>query len=362
MQSRQKISSYQFSLFTVMIVMAPLIRILSTIVADKAEQASWIVPVISFPVMIIIALSMVRLIKNRQETGLIRLCQDILTKPVGTALLVLIAGWTTVLTALYLRYFAERIVATLLPDASISFFSVILMAVVGLIAGGNLAAFARLNEILFYGFISAFFIMTALSITENFNLDNLLPVSGLDVMPVISGVPSVIAIWGYYVLVFFISDKVNLSDRFKRQSVLTCAALLCLSLFIFVATVGGLGHAATSKLNYAYFEIVKTLSLIKPLEHVQGILLSMWVVTDYTIICLFSYIVSHIGATLLQLSDRRYILYPLVILIFFLSGWLWPTHFDLQEFSVDVAVPINFVLFTALPLLLLIVGKIRKKI
>ncbi|MFC4769275.1 GerAB/ArcD/ProY family transporter [Effusibacillus consociatus] len=109
--------------------------------------------------------------------------------------------------------------------------------------------------------------------------------------------------------------------------------------------------------TYEYFRI----SIADFLEHLESIVMAVWVAGAFVKISVFYYLLSLGTAQWLGLSNYRPLVLPLGIYIIVYSILVAPNLQELSSFLRTTNIPFNITITFAIPLLLLIVALIRKK-
>jgi spore germination protein KB len=277
----------------------------------------------------------------------------------GYLIMILYLFAVLILLALYTRYYAERITSSIFPDTSISFFIIVMLALVFYIVRGGLVALARFNEMVFIVFIVLLGLGVFLSLF-NVQINNLIPISTLDIIPVARTTPVILAIWSYFLFMFFFADKVNDKEHIKRLGIKTTIFITISSIMIIIITVGTLGSSLAERVSLPYVLTIKEISVLNTLERLESITLSLWVAADCIIISVFTYILLCILKSLFRLSGTKALTGPVMLITYVLTLVLARNRFELEEFSNKIFIPFNVILGFIIPFIVFIVGKIRK--
>jgi spore germination protein KB len=347
---REKISANQLMLLFIMCTYS--------LTAKEAGPAAWLSPVIPAFCLLILVVIVQSFFKKNNNMNLTDVYMKILGKLPGYLILFVYLFAILVLLALYTRYYAERITSSIFPDTSISFFIIVMLALVYYIVRGGLAALARFNELVFIVFIVLLGLGIFLSLF-NVEITHLLPISTLDIIPVVRTSPVILAIWTYFLFVFFFADKVNDKEHIMRLGIKTTVFITISSMIIIITTVGTLGSSLAERVSLPYILTVKEISILDTLERLESITLSLWVAADCIIISVFTYIILSILKTLFRLSSTKALAGPVLLITYVLSMVLARNRFELEAFSNKIFIPFNVLLGFVVPVIVFIVGKIR---
>jgi hypothetical protein len=92
------------------------------------------------------------------------------------------------------------------------------------------------------------------------------------------------------------------------------------------------------------------------------VVLAFWAVADFVLLAFLMYVILAIIKHLLSLSEPKFLATPVALLGYVGSQYIANTIFELETFSLNIAVYANNFLFFIVPVIVLIVGKIRKKL
>ncbi len=360
MVKNNKISLRQLMVLFLMATISPAMRLIPTFGSQMGKQALWIgiiVAVLGFVALLFILQS---LFKKHSGLNLSDLCFAILGRPLGSLLVALYWIWITLLLGLYLRYAVERLNVTILPTAAPEFLMGTILLLCFLNARRGIASFARLGEFLFHIVLAAFLLVSILALF-NVKLTNLLPIRN-HLLPAMGSSYVALGIWGYLLFLFFFADQVKDTDRIRQLGSRTAMMLGIAGVLIALVTVGALGYALTGKIAEPFYVVVKNISILEPLERMETLVLCMWLVTDFIIISLFTYITSSITKSLFSLTEKKAFVSPVILMTFSLSTLIAKNLFELEQFSEKIALPVNIILCFIIPIVMLVIGKLRRVI
>jgi len=357
---KDEISLRQLMLIYILLIGSPAIRLIPSYTAKAAKQASWVAPLVSLAVSLILILILQVLFNRYKNESLLDIVQNILGKYFATIINVVWFILITILAAIYVRYYSERMVTSLFPNTSTILFSCILLLVLALVLRAGLAIFARMNEIFLPVVITIYLVMSILVFPE-VRIKNFYPITYKDILPIFSASMATTAMFGYVTLLFILGDKVKGKDKIKKlgfQSNFLLAFLLCLTI---LAPVGVFGADLVAKMNFPYFSAVKDISLFGIIERVEAGIIAIWILTDFSIIGSFLFAGLHIINWIFKSTTEKPFVNVYVIITFILSMYIANTSIELANLS-NVLVYIILFFGIIVPVLLFVVGKIRKLI
>lgn len=360
-QKKGKISTRQLMLLFIMSTFSPAIRLFPMLIAKQAKQAGWLTPIFSMIVMFPLIFIVQSFFENGKYSNLSDVFTSILGKFLGRMLVSIYFIGVMVLLALYVRLFAERISSSILPDTTIRFFILVILGLVFYVLRGGIVSLVRTNEFIFYSFMFIFGITSIMAIF-NIKTKNLLPISYMDILPVAASSYAILGIWGYFFLMFFFGENVNDKENIKHFGVRTTAYITVISLVIITISLGVLGSNLSARVFLPYFITIKEISVLSTLERMEPIIVAIWIIADFIIISTFAYISVSILKSLFSLPNKRSITSPVILLTYILAMCIGRNRFELETFSEYIALPGNIILCFVIPIIVFIIGKIRKLI
>jgi spore germination protein (amino acid permease) len=311
--SKDKISTRQAVLLFFMMTVSPAIRIFPHFAAEYAGKAGWLAPIAGIIPMIFLVYLINSFFKNNKNADLSDIFCKVTGKIIGKIIAVLYLVWSLVLLSLYIRYYAERILSTMMPDTSIVFLICVMLAIVYIAVRSGLVKIARANEI-FFGIFLIIFIILFILAAPQIKYRNYMNVSYKDALPAAEASIGFFSLWGYFIYVFFFGDKVNDKKKIKKFGFQILVLIFILSTLILILTIGAIGSSLTAHMSLPFFIVVKNISILGTIERIESVLLALWVISDFIIITMFTYISVSILKSTFNLTETKSLAGPVVLL------------------------------------------------
>lgn len=360
-QDKDKVSTRQILIIFIVMVYSPAVRVMASFTSKQAKQAAWLTPVIGFIFLLATFLMLQNMYRKYMNSSLMDIMYAITGPFIGRFIVLCNILWLAILNALYVRYYGERIVGSILPNVDISLFIIVMLVLVAYICRYGLAVLARMNEVLF-PIILTIFLIFIIFLCPKIEFDNLSPISYLDIMPILKGSSVIIAIWVYALFLFMLSDKINDKENIKKFGIQTAIFMFLAITVIIAITIGTLGHTVSARLPLPFLTAVKQISLFGTLEKIESILTVTWIAADFTLISVFVLIIMNMTKSVFKLRDTKPFINIFCIFLSIFSLYVSKSRFELGEFSTKIAIPANIILGFIIPVLVFFVGKIRKKL
>lgn len=364
MKPMDKITTKQ--LFAVIFVglLSPLIRLLPKRSAELAGTASWLAPLAALVPLLLFGALILFLIKKRsRDEGLADLFIRSTGKYVGGAICLIFALWLLFYSGFILRTSAERLLSTVYDNGNIVFFLVITILLALLPARGEVKSLARLAEVFTFVLIVTLAVVFLFSL-PTVKLSNLLPVSINDTLPILySAIPivDVVSIWVYMT---FLSGYVEKQDYHakKKLSVRWLIYILFTIFLLMITTIGNFGADFLVQMQHPFFVMIKNITIFDIVERIESVVIAIWIATDFIFLSALLIIISEILKTVFKAKKRSPFTYPCAVISLVVSLFIAPNAFVLETIS-EVIVPIiHLALALVIIPLILLIGKIRKKI
>jgi spore germination protein KB len=357
----QKISLRQAMMLFLILLFSPIVRFFPSQIAKEAGQAGWLAPFVSFFFLAGIIIIFSKIYKKYPDASLMEVICDVTGKFFGIIILVFYLLWLIILLALYIRYYSIRLTISIDAIKEVRFVIIAMLVLTGIILKNTIETISRMGEIIFYLLVIGFAVLflSALPIVD---INNLIPLSVLDIFPVFKASYMLTGLYAYLVVLLFFSDRINHKETLYKTGIKYSLLLMMLDVLLAIMILGALGHSVVKRAPLPFYLTVKNISLFGAIDRLEAITVTQWILADFILIIVFSYSILCIIKYLFKLSDMK----PYVIIfnffIFLCSMYIATSQFELENFSVQVAIHLNIIFGFALPILIFIIGKIRKKV
>ena len=357
----KKISIRQAILILLTLTYTPTIRLIPAYAAQKAKQAAWLSPIVTFILLLLLVQIWQAIYKKYTNDSLMEIYRDIAGPVAGTVILVAYLIWMTVLGALYVRYFAMRLVGAIYANIDISIFIISMLAVVIYTLNFSLPTLARFNEVAF-PFLAFVFCLLFIMMIPNFRTDFLTPVTARCILPVIRASVAPTGIVAYFSFLFIFGDRINNKENIGKSGLWMAVFFALMQISIIVSILCTFSYRIAQRTQLPYLTAVKQISLFDIFEKVESIVVSIWVLSDFMIICFFIICSLSILKSFFRLSDTRPLVSIYVVFTYILCMLLANNAFEMEKFSEELALLVNIILGFVIPALMFVIGKIRKKV
>ncbi|MGM0878293.1 MAG: GerAB/ArcD/ProY family transporter [Bacillota bacterium] len=193
-------------------------------------------------------------------------------------------------------------------------------------------------------------------------LENIQPIFGEGMKPIMKGLYSHLGI-PYLQLVTFLMITPYVTEKAKMKKAFYIGTLIggiILTILIIFTTLV-LGSDTTARQTFPSYILGKKLSIGDFLERIEVIVAIIWILTVYFKVTICYYGLTLGLAQVLGLKNYKILLFPLAFSILTFSIFMHPDIVHASNYMAKTLTPYSLTICFILPLLLLVVGKMRKK-
>ncbi|MCM3786292.1 spore germination protein [Neobacillus mesonae] len=270
-----------------------------------------------------------------------------------------IISYFITISAFEIRVMAEVTRLYLLEGTPVWAYVMVFMWVGFYLVLGGVNSLARLYEIILPITLIIFVVVILLSF-RLFDINNLRPVLGMGIMPVIKGIkPSLLSFTGFEAMLVVTAFMKN-PNKGVKAVVYGISVPLVIYLITLVMVIGGLSLDGTVTKTWPTLDLLRSFEAEGLIfERFESLLLVIWIMQIFSTFTITHYAASLGGA---QLFKKRK-LAPFLLLLLPVNYIIAMLPKDInQMFTLgDILGNFSLVLFCGLPLVLLIISIIRKK-
>ncbi|NNU83997.1 spore gernimation protein [Geobacillus sp. BMUD] len=356
---KEKITSVQMMFLLYPTVIATAILIVPGVTAHHAKQDMWISPLWASLAGFLAVYITVRLHRLYPKKTPIEYSVDIVGQFLGKLIGLIWLFFYFHVTGIIIREYGEFVVGNFLFRTPISVVMGSMVFVCAVAVRSGLNVLGQLAQLL-VPFVIMLLMMIVILLLPDIDLRNMLPIMEKGVMPSIMG--SVIPQGWFsecFLMAFllpYVIDQHN-GPKWGNMAVVFIALTLLMTNLVTLLVFG----AITAHFVYPVMTIVRYISIADFLEHLEAVVMALWVVGVFLKISVFYYAIAVAMAKWLNLEHYQPLVFPVGWILLFMS--IWATR-DLMELTHFVATTGPFYLMFVqiiLPSLLLLIAKWRKR-
>ena len=359
--TKGKISIRQAYIILMLALTAPALRVVPNYIAQLAEEASWVTPFVALIPGVLLIYVVNALFSKYPNKSLYEVYVSVFGKIITKIIFVVYGVWLIVLCSMYLRMFGERFVGTLLFNADLNILLAIMALFVAIAGMKKIETLGRLSELLL-AFIIVLFTAVTFAILPKIRLENLYPVTYYDALPVLKSVIPVFSLFTYTTPLLILGDKIAHKEQLKKYGLKSLVMIMVFFVFLILSTVGLFGYSVNQQFLFPYYIVLNSVSLFGNVERLEALFISTWLASDFAIVLLFLFMITQTSKKLFHAKKETWFVIPVCVIVYVLSLRLFKSIYEVEFFARNILVYVNISLFAILPLVALIVGKVRKTV
>ena len=359
-KSNDIISPYQITMIVIMTIVGVGIFSLPAQLAKTAGTDSWLVIILG-GVINIIGLNIILLLNNRFPG---KTFPDFAGQIIGSIpakiLIAIYAIYFTIFIAYEARVLNEVVKAFLLFRTPSEIIIISLILVCTYAVRGGVECVGRVMELFFPLLFIPLLLVLIPGIAE-FDLNNMLPVFHNLPSKILISIPLMsLSFAGYETLLFY----VGFMDKPKKAYLSATAAMIFITITYVVITVlcfSVFGENLIQKMPWPLLGYVRSINLPGLfIERLDGIMLGIWVLTVFTTMVALYFALTYSLSKIFATTEQKQFALPMVPIIYYLA--LLPDNVaQIDKLSIYIFQYLGRMLIFAVPLILLLIAKLRKK-
>ncbi|MFC7393124.1 GerAB/ArcD/ProY family transporter [Scopulibacillus cellulosilyticus] len=359
MIERGKISSSQMSILMFTSITSTGILLLPSAAFQYAKRDVWIALIIGAILGFFAVFAACRLHQYFPKKTIVQYSEILLGRFVGKIIGFIYIFFVYYLNSYILREYSESLITNFLPKTPLFIVIGCMVLVCSFAVRGGVEVLGRCAQV-FMPVVVLLFLLILILLIPDLDPSNIFPVMDNGMIPPLKG--SLVAmIWfGEYMLISSLLPFVSDPKKGLRTGFVSVLATLLIIVTVSLIILSLFGELMGGYL-FPVIVAVRYISIADFIEHVEAIIMAIWIVGAFMKITLFYYVTVLETAQWLKLSDYKPLVFPLGFLLILMCLWIYP---DLQQLV--EAVGIAFTAFSvfievSLPVLLLFLVFIRQR-
>ncbi len=348
MMDKGKISAIQLAILLYLAITSTAVLIAPAITGGVAEQDMWLAPIWGSVAGFLTVFIAYRLNRVFPEQTIIQYSGKIIGRIPGKLIGLLFLVYYLHLNALSLRQYGDFVVGNFLQQTPIFIVLATMVFVCAAAVRGGIEVMAR-SATIFIPLIFVLFLFIVIMLIPDLEPQHMLPVMENGIGPSLTG-GFLASSWfmQFFLLSFFLPSLGKQQKGLKWGIFSVIATMLTFfltnlfSLFIF--------GDVTSTFNYPVMSAVRYISMADFLQHMEAVVMAIWVTGTFVKIAVFHYVLVIGTAQWLNLSDYKQLVFPLGFLLVIVALWSAPnlqkvahvlgTTWPFYDILVHVLIPI----------------------
>ena len=358
MLEKGKISSFQMGMLGYPLILGTAILAVPTIIGKQAGRDMWISPFYASIMGFLTVYLADQLNQKFPDKTLIQYEEEILGKILGKVLGFFYLLFILHLGGLVLREYAEFTVGVVLPKTPIIVVISSMALLCAFAVRGGIEVLGRLAQLYVPLFILPLLVMVTL-LLKDLNPKNIYPIMRHGVMPSLLGAATPQAWFSELFLLSFLFPFLTDRGKGKRRGLITVLAILITLVLTNLMALFLFGEATTTYL-YPVFSAARYISIANFFEHLESVVMAIWVAGIFIKMTVFYYSLSLGTAQWLNLSDYRPVVVPLGLLLTLSGMWSSPNLQEMESFFETIFPFYTLLFFVIIPAILLLISAFRR--
>ncbi|MFJ6208831.1 endospore germination permease [Lysinibacillus sp. NPDC092081] len=358
---KEIISSRQFMIITLLSSIGTAILISPASVTSETKQDAWIAAIISVVLSLLLIKLFVTVGKRTPTLTFVEANEKILGRFFGkiTSIGFIILSF---LSAGELLYFIGIFMKTsVMPETPTMAFAFLFSIIIIYAAFLGIEVFARSAEILFPMFI-IIFIFFVVCISPSVHMENLQPIMEAPAKSLFFSIIRLMGIFSFplVILLMIFPSTVNVHESAQKGFYIGTILGGIVLIAIITLAILVLGPANTASRTFPSYSLAQRISIGNFLQRIEVIMAAMWIISIYIKTFMFFY-AGVIGiAQICKINNHRPLIFPFGMIILGLSQIVHPNIIHSDIYNKETWPIFSFIFAILLPLVLLLVAKIRK--
>jgi spore germination protein KB len=335
--------------------------ILLTVVISYSRQDSWIAAIIGTLLGLVGIIALAKLSQCFPGLTLIEILFRYFSWP-GKLIGILYLIYFYIMAILATRLYVEAYKKIMIETPEWALIAVILLLTAFIVYLG-LETLGRVNQIMLPILIMFGFAVVILTMGENKDYSNLLPILGNGIMPVTKGSLAIMGWFGEFAIMGMILPYVQNPKKLVKTGIF--AGIFTLIIFIGPLTgpIALFGPVEAAKMVFPTFSEVRYIMAGQVINRFDSIAILFWTVGSMVRISLFFYGLSLGIGQAMKLPSYQPLVIPLAWLIGVGSLLFAKNYSEFNEFMFESYAPLNLIMGSVIPVFLFLIALIffRKK-
>lgn len=354
-----KIGVNQFTVLVIIFTIGSSVLVVPSGLASEAKQDAWIAAILGVGVGLLFVWLYYTLGNFYPHMTLIEYSEKILGTWLGKVVALLFLSYFFILAALLLREIGDFMTTQIMPETPIQAIHIIFLIIVIMGARLGLEVLTRAAEI-FLPWVIMLFIFLVIFLFPQIEFTKVQPMLEEGLKPVLRATFTFLGLPFLELVVFlmifpYVNKRKQASKAFLVGTCLGGGVIIIITVFSILV----LGADFTARNIYPAYILAKKINVGDFLERLEAIVAGIWFITIFFKLTICFYATALGLAQTLKLKDYRPLLLPLGMLVIVFSLVASPNITYFQTFIATIWTPYSLTFGLFLPLLLLVVGKLR---
>ncbi|MEW9673362.1 endospore germination permease [Ammoniphilus sp. 3BR4] len=359
MIEKGKISALQMAILMHPTIIATAILLLPAITTRHAERDMWISPIWASLTGFLTVFLAYQLNQFYPKETIIQYSRHIVGVIPGKIYGLVLLFFYLHINGIVIREYGEFIVGAFLLQTPINLVMGSMVLACAFAVRGGIEVLGRLGQ-MFVPIVVLLIFLIFFLLFPDMEPENMFPIMEKGIIPSMVGAMAPQSWFSEFLLISFLLPHLTDREKGLRWAMISVFLVLVVMLVTNLATLFIMG-GITATLAYPVMSIVRYISIADFLEHLESLVMAMWVAGAFIKISVFYYALVLGTAQWLNLSDYRPLIFPLGLLLTLFAIWSAPNLAELAHFLGTASVFYLTSVQTAIPLLLWMIAQLRRR-
>ncbi|KHL95982.1 spore gernimation protein [Paenibacillus sp. IHB B 3415] len=358
MKSRTGIAPRQFYILTFGLTIGTSILVIPSGLANTAREDAWIASLCSLALNLVMVLLYIFTARLHPGKNIFEIHEAICGKWLGKLISLLYLFFFLILTGTLLGDLGFFMSSEIMPETPIEAIQIIFLLAAVMSANLGIIVLARVGELMFPWVVFLFLILV-LTLSPQIDWNHIKPILEDGWSPVLQAGFQSAMFQELIVLMTFVPlvNKQKSGEKAFLWGTVTGGAVL---LLIVLLSILILGIEQTENNTFPAYALAKTINIGNILQRVEGILITIWILTFFIKISLLYLSILKGIQTVFQLKAPNHLIYPLAVLFLIIA---WNTYINtvyVNEVIAKVWGGFAFIFLILIPFLLYLVNQLER--
>ena len=357
-KSRTGIAPRQFYIMTFGLTIGTSILVIPSGLASTAREDAWIASLFSLAVNLVMALLYIFIARLHPGKNIFEIHEAACGKWPGKIISLLYLFYFMILTGTLLGDLGFFMSSEIMPETPIEAIQIIFLIAAVMSASMGIIALARVGELMF-PWVLFLFLLLVLTLSPQIEWNHIKPILEDGFGPVLrAGLHSAM----YQELIVLMTFLPLVGKRKGGEKALLWGAVtggIVLSLIVLLSILV-LGIEQTENNTFPAYALAKTINIGNTLQRVEGILITLWILTFFIKISLLYLSILRGIQIVFKLKAPNYLIYPLAVLFILIA---WNTYINtvyVNEIIAKVWGKFSFIFQVLIPFLIFSITLLKR--
>lgn len=361
MPNNEKMRVSQFSILVALYTVGTSILIAPHMSAFFGKQDGWISLIVNLVIGLIVIYFYNKMARAFQQKSFFQYMNETIGSWGSKLVSLLFFIYCFILIPILIREIGDFATIQLYPDTPLDIIMALFVVITIIGVKYGIETIGRAAELMFPWFIILLFILL-LSLIPQMRIENLEPMFGIGVKPVLLasyasvGTPF-FQLFLFLILIPYVNESEKTGKAFFIGVIFGGLIILIITLVSYLV----LGSEATSRLLFPSYTMAKTIEIANIIERIEAFLASIWFISIYIKIVITFYCGVLFLKNAFDLQENDFLIFPLGLLILFLSVYISPNIIHYNTFIAKMWTPYAGTHGVLIPFLIFLIHRMKNR-